>query len=292
MSKNRPVKTIVGSFRVFATTFFMLVLLFVSISTATLAWFSANSRVSTGSITFQAQSDNAVNIRLGWDKTAGLDTISFLNPASGIGPMVPSVNPVVGTTTSAQFLASFTTATVDPEDGLFNSAGVFARPYICYGNPNPADLSVEQQYFYVINGSDTNAVTVSITIVVTGDNLIREMLRVSVFATRSDTIFQDLDTATMYYLGTICPIVATADYDNTHYGTIAEGTHGTTSFAEQTVDTDPSLTFTVGGANAVKLAVICWYDGVYLNEGVFDNQNDLNFDNIISSQMVLNFSGS
>lgn len=249
-----------SSTQLFFTTIAMILLLVVGLSTATFAWFSANSRVGSGSIVFEARNTASASIYLGWTIDSTESEITFSAPDE-IDPMVPLSQPVVGVTTADSFYNSFYSASISPvgplgEPSVFNENGFRVIPY--KANQAPPDAPVLQDYFYIINGS-ADPTNVMMQVVFEGINA--PLLRVSLFTNER-------------YVGTIRPY-ETDPMAATHFGPIIEnGLAGTEDFGQ--IPTELSLTFPIGGNDGVatnyyqRLDLVCWYDGVWLDENFMD----------------------
>ncbi len=261
--KKREKSLFKASSQLFFTTIAMVLLLIIGLSTATFAWFSSNIEVRSNELTFTAKNVAGANIYITWDNPADMiwetvdkttmRVIQFANPEE-IAPMVPLSMPT-DTTTVALFDASFYSGTTNiqiaPTDPLtFNTDGYSESPYI--GNNGATE---SQEYFYIING-DATETNVSTFITFKGDNM--SLLRVALFV---DDVYKGIVVA-----GNIDP--GTAD---THYGPIVYGADATTAGFAKIPNTTAPISFTIPGIsgtqnNYVKVAVVCWYDGVWLDE--------------------------
>lgn len=260
MSINTQKFSLRSSTQLFFTTIAMILLLIIGLSTATFAWFSANSRVGSGAITFEARNTASASIYLGWDIDSLESEISFSAPEE-IDPMVPLAEPVVGVTTPDAFYNSFYSASVTPvgplgEPSVFNENGFRVIPY--KANQAPPDAVALQDYFYIINGS-ADPTNVMMQVIFEGVNA--PLLRVALFTNER-------------YVGTIRPY-ETDPMAATHFGPIIENSlAGTDNFGQ--IPTELSLTFPIGGNNGVatdyyqRLDLVCWYDGVWLDENFMD----------------------
>lgn len=256
--KNKLLRT--GN--VMLSSFLMLLLLFAGLSTATLAWFSANNRVGAGTIVFEARTDSGGNITIGWEKTSVEKTIDLPTP-SAIGPMVPVNLPTVdnlgesNATTWANlagFKGEFKTAGID-RNNKFVENGKLAVPYSAIQDGHG---------FYIINHDSTEA-TIRCYANITGENA--DLLRIALFTKNGNAT--TVDNATFTFEG----LMMTDNATNLHYGVIEEGKSGDefNKFPNVTsgADIHDNLTFKIGasGANNIsEIIVVAWYDGVLLNE--------------------------
>lgn len=247
---------------VMLSSFLMLLLLFAGLSTATLAWFSANNRVGAGTIVFEARTDTGGNITIGWEKTSIEKTIDLPTPST-IGPMVPINLPMVdnlgesnATTWAnlADFKGEFKTAAID-RSNKFVENGKLAVPYSAIKDGHG---------FYIIN-HDSSSATIRCYANITGENA--DLLRIALFTKNGNAT--TVDNATFTFEG----LMMTDNATLLHYGVIEEGKSGDefNKFPNVTsgADIHDNLTFEIGanGANNIsEIIVVAWYDGVLLNE--------------------------
>lgn len=264
MSNDKKNKSIFkSSSQLFFTTIMMVVLLIVGLSTATFAWFSSNIEVRSNELIFTAKNVAGANIYITWDNPEEMNwdevdkstmrAIQFADPEE-ISPMVPK-NAPNDTTTVSDFKDSFYGATtnvqIDENDRLiFNTDGYVENPYLGNNGGNQP-----QRYFYVING-DATSTKVSTLITFKGDNM--SLLRVALFV---DDAFKGIVVA-----NDIDP-----EKSATHYGEIVYEADATTKGFKTIPNATEPLSFNIPGigggeANYVKVAVVCWYDGVWLDE--------------------------
>lgn len=264
MNTNKKENSILkSSSRLFITTIMMVVLLVVGLSTATFAWFSSNIEVRSNELTFTAKNVAGANIYITWDNPANMiwdevdkstmRAIQFADP-EGIAPMVPNIAPT-NTTTTTQFSSAFYTGTTNVQENendplIFNTGGMLKSPYL--GNNGAA---TPQEYFYIING-DATSTSVSTLVTFKGDNM--SLLRVALFV---DDVFKGIVVT-----NNIDPTTA-----DTHYGEIVYGEDATTNGFNKISHATEPISFTIPGIGAgqknyVKVAIVCWYDGVWLDE--------------------------
>ncbi|MBR6751228.1 MAG: hypothetical protein IKM01_03155 [Clostridia bacterium] len=264
MAKTDKKNRILRTGNVMLSSFLMLLLLFVGLSTATLAWFSANNRVGSGTIVFEARTDAGGNITIGWEKDSLDKTIELPTP-SAIGPMVPKYLPDVNNLgesdstywdSMAHFRSEFHSASID-RNNKFVENGKHAVPY---------SAIKEAHGFYIINHDSVEA-NIRCYAKITGENA--DLLRIALF-TRNGTA-SSVDTAMMRFEG----LMMTDNATFLHYGTIEEGKSGDefTKFPDvsKNADVHDNLTFKIGpntnnGKNVSEIFVVAWYDGVLLNE--------------------------
>ncbi len=268
MNKEKKQKFILrSSSQLFFTTIMMVVLLVLGLSTATFAWFSSNIEVRSNELIFTAKNVAGANIYITWDNPADMiwdevdkstmRTIQFSDPEE-IAPMVPKSAPI-NTTTVTQFEGLFYGATtnikVDENDPLifniiFNTDGYPETPYL--GNNGTA---TPQKHFYIING-DATPTNVSALITFRGDNL--SLLRVALFVNDQ-------------FRGIVVANDINPEKSATHYGEIVYEADATTNGFNKIPNATDPISFSIPGigggeANYVKVAIVCWYDGVWLDE--------------------------
>ncbi len=254
------------------TTVLMVLLLIASISTATFAWFTANSIVTIDTLTFTAEHNGSSEISISWEQyVAGArkNQIS-LDTSHDLKPCIPNILPN-NTTSFASYRTTFRGATIgmpqggtDPTVKVFNENGSPEQPFV---STNPDNST--QHHFYVTNHGDTATnITVYFQAVydtdgdgtpdVENENI--GLLRMSIFTgttsgnlTYHSTIVADGETE------------ALASTPDTHYGTIVKNADPTNF---ETISTTTStLPITIAPNNGfVVFALVAWYDGVYLDE--------------------------
>lgn len=157
----------------FITTIMMVVLLVVALSTATFAWYTAQSSVSSAQVTLTSGTSSSASLAIS-DTNNGAaakgSKVTFtLNNATSVLPMVPKASPTAGTTETAVFAGNFFTAAMN-NAGNFMADGTKASPATIASISIDGAESKTQDNFYVINtnGSNKTGVTVTVTIDTTG----------------------------------------------------------------------------------------------------------------------------
>ena len=220
----------------------MVVLLFVVLSTATYAWYSANNVVGAGIITFRSSSSDIDGLlRIGKDKTAKEREITF-DTTGKISPMIPTVNGVIGGTKFGQFTQFQKTF-----EGL-DGAGQQLVAMIDGTAATPLVLSVGgQEYFYINNVATQMDINVKVEYTVVGE--LADKLHIAMF------IGEKEEDSTL--LG-IMSGSGTIHYGNIKVGEIVadkpvmDGAYKSTG----------SITFTVPKNSSVCIRLVAWLDGV------------------------------
>lgn len=251
------------------STTLMILLLIVSISTATFAWFSANTVVGTNTLSFTAEHGGDATITITWDECTdpdkdytGENEITFA-ASHVISPAIP-LNEPDSTTLSTAFEGSFYGATIGIPKGststqeTFNSNGLPAKPFQS-SRPDPVtNAATSQKHFYITNHGTTNVtMDASVVLVQNASNDNAPLLRVALFVGASP--------ASLSYLGTLVPHGVDLGTTNlTHYGQIVQGADPT-NFSTIPHNTILQFPVVAGRANRVVVTVVAWYDGVYLD---------------------------
>lgn len=258
------------------STILMVALLVISISTATFAWFTANSIVTIDTLTFTAEHSGESEISISWNQYMGGavpgNQIS-LDTSHDLRPCIPSALPVANTTEFGTFRTTFTGATIgmpkggsDPDVKVFNENGEPEQPFIST-NPN----NDTQHHFFVTNHGNSAVNLIVYFQAVTdldGDgepdqganNENIGLLRMSLFV--GDTPNSVKYHSTVVAFGSDDAVAATP---KTHYGSIVKDADPT-DFNEITTTTATiPIALTANGGYKV-FALVFWYDGVYLDE--------------------------
>ena len=180
--------------RLLITSIVMMLVVAVALSTATYAWFTSNATVTASTVSFTAATSTADAIAIAWtgNTNPGTTLAPDANAGTAMQPMVPTL-PVVGTTTSTAFEASFTTGTLYSKAGVptFNTADSYtANPVVWQTNDNngEAEGATPAASFYIKNLSLAKTVTnIKVTASITdatGDNNVgaSNLVRVAIFS--------------------------------------------------------------------------------------------------------------
>lgn len=160
----------------FISTILMVVVLVVALSTATFAWYTAQSTVMSTDTTLTSATSTSASIALSkTDNGAaanGSKVTLTMNNATTVAPMVPKTAYVVDTTTYDAFKADFFNAPVN-NAGVFTSDGIAATPSTITQVAIDAEAASSAEGFYVINtnGTTKTGANVAVTINETGYSL-------------------------------------------------------------------------------------------------------------------------
>ena len=176
----------------FISTILMVVVLVVALSTATFAWYTAQSSVMATDTTLTSATSQSASLALADNESAGAnaDGISValtMTSAGSVSPMVPNAAYTTGTTTYAEtvlgkgdgFPQIFYSAPVDIS-GKFTHNGQTATPAtiskITISNRSGAQSPVSKDHFYIVNtnGTNTTGAQVAVNFVTDGYTLIHE----------------------------------------------------------------------------------------------------------------------
>ena len=256
------------------STMIMVVLLIISISTATFAWFSANTIVGTNTLTFTAQHTGDANISISWEPwtegTAITSNELELSAADPLKPCIPKELPEEGETYFDTFRLSFRGATIgipkgqsteeQPLEKVFNSNGEPESPFLSK-RPQKEGFSGDQYHFYVTNHGVTPInLEVYFRAVESQENENLGLLRMSIFV--GD------DPEQLKYYKTLVALDQDELIDqtpDTHYGIIEQGGKPEEFETIETFEYTPPIE--VAGNNGYKVfAFVAWYDGVYLDD--------------------------
>lgn len=219
----------------------MIVLLFVVLSTATYAWFSANNAVGAGVITFQSSSSDVGGfLTIGKTKTATQTEITF-DKTPKINPMIPTVDGIVGDTKLGQFKQFHKTF-----EGL-NATGQWVA--LLNGTvTNPLLLALDgQNYFYINNVAPDNDIKVKLDYSVSGE--LADKLHVAMFMGENE------EDAVLLGIISGSGVI--------HYGKISVDEVVADKPAMQNAyKPTGAITFTVPRNNSVCIRLAVWLDGV------------------------------
>jgi hypothetical protein len=196
----------------FITTLAMVVVLVVALSTATFAWYSANTNVNVDATVLQSATTNAASLALSHSNNgsaaSGISADLVLNSES-IGPMVPQLASgwVPGTvaingegeatassqtvTTYDSFSDAFITASVDA-NGKFLTNATTASPATMATSSIDGAAAAAGLYVVNTNNANTASVTVAVTIASTvykSAGTITEFAQNTTYYTRSGDTF-------------------------------------------------------------------------------------------------------
>ncbi len=151
------------------TTIVMVLLLVVALSTATFAWYTAQSNATvTETLVTSANSTSAslvIDTAKATSSTANQSSVDItMNQAINPAMYNSATAPVVGTTTYADFKAAFITYTVD-NAGNYASAPTTTQVAAITDVKGSGSSAVEQDSFYVTNvGGVASGISAAVTI--------------------------------------------------------------------------------------------------------------------------------
>ncbi|NLL56050.1 MAG: hypothetical protein GX242_02430 [Clostridiales bacterium] len=239
-------------------SFLVLVLVFVGVSTATYAWYSAINRALGDSITFTSSTHDQLGseLAIGWTKDSTLNELEFDAPKSSLYPMIPKTKATLFTTTYYDFITNnfnYSTQSFDNDLHAFicSIAGQNTTPFICKGTVD----ETEHDYFYLIN-KKTNEKQ-SITARYTIDGELASFLRIALFVGDENPTGDDRENLRLYGI--------LSNTDVIHYSTIQER-----DLVEMTPVMDDvhkesgTIKFTLNENQVKVIALVAWLDGVML----------------------------
>lgn len=246
-------------------SFLVLVLLFVGVSTATYAWYSAINRALGDSITFTSSAYDQLggDLTIGWAKDSILNELTFDTPNSNLYPMIPKTEPVIGTTTYYQFVSnnfnySGQRFNGDLQTWICSFGGQNTTPYTCIGSETTPDAAI-YNYFYLTNRKTTEKQTITAKYVISGD--LSEELRVAIFI--GDPVDTNTDVenlASMRFMGIL------ANNDTIYYDTISENdVVMDTPIMDNVYRTSSSISFLIDENSSKCCTLVAWLDGVLIN---------------------------
>lgn len=242
-----------------AISLLLTLLLMVVLSTATYAWYSISSRVSTENIVFTADGtapNGDLAIGFSPDEVTSY-SVTFDSPDS-LSPMIPVFAPRRNISL-ADFLNFNTTAQTANEYGelITKFVGTAVEPHILTGG--------EANEVYLINKNPSVALSVSLSYTLEGE--LSEKLKMAVF------LYEDGDYALKGLLGK----------NPVYYGAIEAGTKiDDTLRLDDACLSDGELILTVPEKGYVTLKFAIWLDGVCMQDedGAKETSFSLSFNGI------------
>lgn len=151
----------------FVTTILMVVLLIVALSTATFAWYTANSQVTVSATQINSASSADANIEFVWKSGANYvynGTSVAFSSGSAIAPMVPTAVPTVDSTSSMSFVGAAVNAAGTTFVGDSEAITPWTQQYtsVAVGSSyeltteEPANWATHYTNYYTQGGSDPN----------------------------------------------------------------------------------------------------------------------------------------
>lgn len=245
--------------RLLIVSIVMLLVIAVTLSTATYAWFTSNASVTASTVTLNAESSGGTALGIGWyGSTTG--TSITANSASNYKPMVPSALSVGNTALSS---ITWSGATIYTDGGVakFNAPYSPAPvPYTYNGTVSSSTVDV----FYIENLSQANAIrtiTMTLSDVVDADDL----LRVAVFTSSTNN-----GTFTLQAV-----LGKSADM-NTEWGSITAAGQVVSDLCTSEIQTVTSYVINdLPAQGKVYFKVVAWLDGVALNDSTAESTSTL-----------------
>lgn len=260
----------------------ILILLFVGVSTATYAWYSAINRAVGDSISFTSSTQDQMggDLAIGWTNTSSLNALTFDTPQSNLYPMIPISQPVIDITTYSQFVNNnfnFSAQRYSEalEQWICSFSGQSTTPYVC----TVSDNSIAYQYFYIINKKTTEKQTVNIKYTITGD--LADALRVAVFIGDSESGNTDAQNlANLRLVGIL------ANTETIYYKAIEENDIvNQTPVMSDVYRASSSISFLLNESSFKCCVMVAWLDGV-----IIDNDNEsqttgfnITFDGVVAT---------
>ena len=244
----------------------MMVMLFVVLSTATYAWYSANNVASVDGLTFTSSAVDAEDglLAIGSAPTVTSTSMTFDPLATAFSPMIPVSAATINSTTYSAFVNNFNKTSEGFNEDLGKWVakldGTAATPTTLTCNENP--------YFYVINRSGDGDFHVTIEYIFEEEEreyMIKDKLHIAFF------IGEDPTTATL---------LGIASLTNIHYGAIQAGDDVANTPVMNNVRKDSGeMTFDLPAGNYAVIRAVVWLDGVDMknNHGSKDMLFSLTF---------------
>lgn len=227
----------------------MMIMLFVVLSTATYAWYSASNVASVDGLTFTSSAVDSEGglLALGSAPTSTSTTMTFDQLTTAFSPMIPVNSATVGTTTYSAFIANFTKTSEGYNETLAawvaKLDGTAATPTTLTCDDNP--------YFYVINRSGEGDFTVKIEYVFEEEESaysIKDKIHIAFF------IGEEANNANLLGIASLSDI---------HYGAIHAGEVVADTPVMSNVRKDTSeMTFSLPASEYAVLRAVVWLDGV------------------------------
>lgn len=245
--------------RLLITSIIMMLVVALTLSTATYAWFTSNTTVTASTITLNAESGAGVALGIGW-LGGPTSTLIEANTGSNYKPMVPSALVVDnGNNTPTNFNSVTWSGATTYVDGVAK----FNAPY----NPAPTpyqyngDVADESVYvFYIENLSQANIIS-SITMTLSGVTDTNNLVRVAVFTSNTEG-----GNGNDYVLKAVLSDTANLD---TEWGTILAAGQVVSDLCADGDEVSTVTSYVITNLEAqakVYFKVVVWLDGVALDD--------------------------
>lgn len=246
-------KTITG----IMVSLLILILVFSAVSTATYAWYSTINRAVGDSISFTsaASDESGGDLAIGWDTAATAGIITFNPPESELFPMIPKIEPTIGSTSYGEFIANnfnYSSQKYDDTLGAWitSFAGVTTSPFRLNGTPSKNTM------FYVINKLEQDKQSITVKYSILGD--LADSLRVALFM--GDAGDTPEETLAGLKLAGIMSKSTFIHFGNIQKDDIVDETE-TMSGAYRASGT---IKFDIEASSYKCLALVAWLDGVFI----------------------------
>lgn len=275
----------------FLTTVMMVVLLIVALSTATFAWYTAQSNATASLTTITSATSSAASLGVDTANNGASSTKSVVDlvMTSGIYPMVPLTAPTAATLYSA-FSADFRTATKDNE-GNFSSVPSNGSPATIATADVLDGTPVTQNFFYTVNTNKDNPtgiqakITISDHYTLTTVEPANWVTSYASYYTLSDGVYTALTATTTWAADTFYTkdgmndklrvalfaddlYIGTWGDGQIYYGTIVNGSPTSsisTSYAATASGNNLTVDTNVAALGGVRIQLVAWYEGDLLN---------------------------
>lgn len=231
----------------------MLVLVFIVLSTATYAWYSANNVVTVDNVTFTSSANDADGMGLlaiGTDLNATTNNLSF-DPPSEFHPMIPVSSAVIGETTYSEFVAGFNKTAEGLREGINGIAEWVAKLDGTAITPMTLTSSGEN-YFYVINRSSEDDFKIKVDYMFdeSSSTGLKDKLHIAFFVGLNGAAEETL--------------LGIASLSDIHYGAITAGDviADTPKMPTSLKKASGEMYFFLNASQYAKIRLVVWLDGV------------------------------
>lgn len=288
----------------FITTLAMVVVLVVALSTATFAWYSAQSTasVTNTAITSAASSNAAIAVDTKSISQTNAGTSVTITLDRNPDPMIPVAD--ISATEQAALFPTFKTAPVDAQNKFTTGPANATAAKIATAKGYQDGSALEQDFFYIGNTNADNTAVVNVTVNIGSTGYREVAVTEAAFATQKASLYTTTDKITFtsaaeaswdenekYYQAdnAIAGFLRVAVYYGssnadpnyigtwattaaaTAYGTIVSGDTATiagsssiNSFNAIASGTASAKTITLVGNTSTQIRVIAWFDGTLL----------------------------
>jgi hypothetical protein len=243
-------------------SFLILVVVFVGVSTATFAWYSAVNRAIGNSITFTSEAQDQIggDLAIGFSSDTTLSSITFDTPQSTLYPMIPKTEADLGTTTYYDFITDNFNSSAQSfneslQDWICSYNGQDASPYTCVSTQTDPTIITYNHFFLVNKKLDTKQ-TVYVKYTITGD--LADCLHVALFIgdpNDDNTEEENIDNMTLVGIMSNTSVI--------YYDIIAENDIVEDTPIMNNVQKDTSEIYFLINEDTYKYCtMVAWLDGV------------------------------